>query len=72
MGYDGLMKPRIPIDRRCREMAESGRYLGYVEIEHALEDEGYRNARGFLDNRGIRAEIESLCDRARMEGRSDA
>lgn len=51
--------------RRARELARTGNYSGYVLIEHALRNEGYPEARGWLDNQLFRQELDRLCAEAR-------
>ena len=47
--------------RRAEELARTGKYDGWLMIEHALKSEGYRKARAWLDNRQIRSELDELC-----------
>jgi hypothetical protein len=57
--------------RRARELAASGQYSGYQLIEHALRQEGYAEARGWLDNDLLRKEIDQICTESRI-GKPDA
>ena len=57
---------RSYVERRAREMAQSGQFPDYQAIEHALVyDEGYSEARGWLDNATVRTHLDMLCDNAR-------
>ena len=53
------------IRRTARELARSGEYDSWISIEFALRQRGYHEARSELDNRGIRAELDSYCKAAR-------
>jgi hypothetical protein len=55
------------LSRRSREMAESGDYGDYMSIELALKAEGFPEARGFLDSRLLRWELNRLCNQARAK-----
>ena len=51
--------------RRAVDSRHCGdRYATYVEIEHRLEAEGVIEARSWLDDRVLRAEIQAAMDRA--------
>ena len=53
------------LSRRSYELAESGDYGDYMSIDFALRVEGYPEARGFLDSRVRRWELNNLCNQAR-------
>jgi hypothetical protein len=53
------------LSRRSRELAESGDHEDYMSIEYALRGEGYPEARGFLDSKILRWELNRLCNQAR-------
>lgn len=54
------------IMRRARELAESGRFVRWDEIEFELRQrEELEGARDFLDNRSIREELNRTCAKAR-------
>ena len=46
------------IERLAYESADTGTFDGYQVIEHRLRFEGYDEARGLLDDRLIRAELD--------------
>lgn len=51
--------------RLANEMADSGKYQNYAEIEAALRGDGLADARGLLDKRWLRQELNERCDNAR-------
>ena len=53
------------IETRSREMAESGKYSDFMEIEFELCRQGFPEARGLLDNPTIRLHLNKLCQHAR-------
>ena len=53
------------IYRRALEMARSGEHPGWPSIELALRAEGYSEARGELDSRVLRDQLDRLCKQAR-------
>jgi hypothetical protein len=53
------------IHQRALEMARSGQYDEFMSIELALRAEGYSEARGELDNRVLRDQLNRLCKQAR-------
>ena len=53
------------IERRSREMAKSGNYRDYMEIEFALRAQGFGEARGQLDNHETRQFLNDICAAAR-------
>lgn len=56
---------RAQMIRRARELAETGRFLNFDEIEAALEQEGHPRAGDMLDTTALRIELVDLCERAR-------
>jgi len=61
---------RAEFDRRVSELIATGRYNDYLGIESALSGE-FAEARGWLDNEGLREDIRIACADAK-KGRSDA
>jgi len=55
------------IDRLADEMARSGEYADWMEIEVALRHQGYREARQLLDDRYRRNELDGMCRQARLK-----
>ena len=53
------------LSRRSRELAESADHGDYMSIEFALRAEGYPEARGLLDSKVRRWELNGLCNQAR-------
>jgi len=52
--------------RRARELAESGRFARWSDIEFELRHrEELEGARGLLDSRFIREELDRICAQAR-------
>ena len=47
--------------QRAYEYARSGRYASYQTIERALCDEGLYEARGKLDDKRVRDELDGIC-----------
>ena len=60
--------------RRARELAEFGKFTGWLAIEHELRfEEGIYEARQELDNERIRDELDRLCKAAMQKAtQSDA
>lgn len=65
----GIRMKKVEVEeylgRRSRQLAESGDHGDYMSIERALRSEGYERARGFLDSKFLRWELNGLCNRAR-------
>jgi len=62
----GTKKERAAyISRRAYELATSGKYEDYRQIELALCAEGYDEARQELDSPFLRKELNELCRQAR-------
>jgi hypothetical protein len=53
------------LNARAVEMARSGKYRDWEQIEFALCDEGYLEARGWLDSRVRREWLNVLCREAK-------
>lgn len=47
--------------RKAEEYAWSGRYSGWLAIEFQLRDEGWKEARMFLDEEHVRERLDRLC-----------
>ena len=60
--------------RRARELAASGKFKGWLDIEFELRyREGLPKARDWLDRRAVRDELDRLCSASLREAqRSDA
>jgi hypothetical protein len=53
--------------RRSRELAISGKFSGWLEIElHLRFKEGFTEARLWLDSASVREELDMLCKQARI------
>lgn len=59
------------MNRRAYELAATGNYGSYLGIEKALIDEGYPEARDYLNRSWSRKDLQQICDKARV-GHSDA
>ena len=57
----------IYIDRRARELAESGDHKDWMTIEIAIRHEGYAEVRQQLDNRDVREELDLICRAAQAK-----
>lgn len=53
------------IMRKAEEYARSGEYSGWLAIEHQLRHEGFKEARGVLDDEYTREKLDRLCGEAR-------
>ena len=49
------------IERRAFELAETGQYRDYRDVEMVLRSEGYPEARTVLDNSFLREQIKKVC-----------
>ena len=47
--------------RKAEKHARSGQYSGWLTIEFQLRDEGWKEARKFLDEDNIRERLDRLC-----------
>lgn len=56
---------REVMHKRAEELARSGKYENWMDIELALKGEGFTKARLWLDDRLIRSELTKLCSQAR-------
>jgi hypothetical protein len=53
--------------RRAYELARTGKFPSWITIEWELRfKEDFPEARDVLDNPSIRAELDELCDQARI------
>jgi hypothetical protein len=50
--------------RKAEEYARTGQYSGWLDIEHQLRHEGWKEARQFLDDEYIREKLDRLCKEA--------
>jgi hypothetical protein len=57
---------REEVVSRARELAAAGGHLNYITIGTELWNEGYFQARIWLDDIVLRGELKQLCDRARQ------
>ena len=55
------------ISKRSWEMATSGQYADWMQIELALRSEGYSEARQQLDSQFLRQELNQMCREARKK-----
>jgi hypothetical protein len=63
----------MPISRQKEErmwaltekFGKSGDYIGWWDIEPKLRSLGYPRARALLDNEGVRARLDRICNEAR-------
>ncbi len=53
------------MDKRARELASSGEHEDYVTIEIALNHEGFKKVRQWMDNSFRRQEFNEMCRQAR-------
>jgi hypothetical protein len=53
------------VSRRADELALSGKYQSWIDIEFALRAEGYPEARGWLDSHFKREWLDKLCQQGR-------
>ncbi len=51
--------------RLAHQMAESGRYSGWLQIEWELRERGFQRARQLLDDEGIRERLNQACTAAK-------
>ena len=67
-GLDPNAEREAYVAKRARELATSGRYYSWRDIEVALRfEEDLPGARQWLDNPSIRDELDRLCEHARQE-----
>jgi hypothetical protein len=57
---------RETVVSRARQLAAAGGHLNYATIGTELWNEGYFQARIWLDDIVLRGELKQLCDRARQ------
>jgi hypothetical protein len=57
---------RETVVSRARDLAAAGGHLNYTTIGTELWNEGYFQARIWLDDIVLRGELKQLCDRARQ------
>jgi hypothetical protein len=56
---------RSYVNSRAFELAKSGEYEDYMEVELQVQLEGYPEAHSVLDDHLTRHQLNELCDRAR-------
>ena len=61
---------QVYMRRRAFELAESGDHIDYLTIEAALINEGYPEARTYLDRNSLRDDLKAACDRARRAAKN--
>ena len=49
------------ISKRAKELALSGKFSGWLQIEREIRSEGYSEARQVLDNPSIRSRLDKIC-----------
>lgn len=54
------------MNKRALQMALSGQFEDSLSIEMALRREGFREARQWLDNLGLRPELNEMCKQAKV------
>lgn len=61
------------IVRRARELADSGKFSGWLQIEwHIRFDENFQDARHVLDDQFTRSQLDEACKRAKAKETADA
>jgi hypothetical protein len=59
--------------QRAMELAQSGEFDGWIDIEFELRHaEGLEEARGWLDSRFVREELDQICKQNRKSPVHDA
>jgi hypothetical protein len=59
--------------QRARELAQSGEFDGWIDIEFELRNaEGLEEAKGWLDSRFVREELDQICKQNRKSPVHDA
>jgi hypothetical protein len=67
-GLDPNAEREAYVSKRARELAMSGHYYSWRDIEVVLRfEEDLPEARQWLDNPSIRDELDRLCEHARQE-----
>lgn len=51
--------------KQAYKLADSGKYLGWLQIEWELREQGYSRARQLLDHESTRADLDRRCNQAR-------
>jgi hypothetical protein len=62
----GLKERLARIETAARKLARSGQYAGAYAVEMALLTRGYSEAHTVFANRWSVAELDRLCDQARL------
>jgi hypothetical protein len=67
-GLDPNTEREAYVTKRARELAMSGRYYSWRDIEIVLRfEEGFPEARQWLDHPPIRDELDRLCKHAQQK-----
>ena len=65
-----MSKPPKSIQRRARELARSGEYIGWRPIAFELQFEpGYAEASAWINSLATQEELDALCREARSSNR---
>jgi hypothetical protein len=65
-----MSKPPISIQKRARELARSGQYIGWRPIAFELQFEpGYAEASAWVNSLATQEELDALCREARVSRR---
>jgi hypothetical protein len=67
-----MSKPSNGIQKRARELALSGEYIGWRSIAFELQFEpGYAEASAWINSVATQEELDALCRKARVNRRVD-
>ena len=67
-----MSKPSKGIQKRARELARSGEYIGWRSIAFELQFEpGYADASAWINSLATQEELDALCRKARVNRRVD-
>ncbi len=65
-----MSKPPKSIEKRARDLARSGQYIGWRAIAFELQFEpGYAEASAFINGLATQEELDALCREARVNRR---
>ena len=63
-----MSKPPMSIQKRARELARSGQYIGWRPIAFELQFEpGYAEASAWVNSLATQEELDALCREARRQ-----
>jgi hypothetical protein len=66
MGHPGEeSRETAYVFRRANELAPTGRHIDYLTIETEIIQEGYPEARDWLDRDNLRRDLKAIYDRSR-------